>query len=159
MPTIEQARKWAADFERAYPEELPDRLRWFVESLGVRPNHLLRLMGAPREQVQLLAEGAIDWRWAVRQFGEGSAWWAESAIRQAIVLYQYDWRALKGRLSRPVDREFEVAAPGGHGVALRDLPADRREEALLGLIAQDGPQSSSALVAYLSQPDQVRAGS
>src|SRR5579884_3571513 len=111
MPTIEQVRKWAADFERAYPEELPDRLRWFVESLGVSPKHLLRLMGVPREEIEQLTASDVDWRWAVQYFGEAPAWWAENAIRQALVHYQYDWRALKDRLSRPVDEEFEVAEP------------------------------------------------
>jgi hypothetical protein len=109
MPTIEQVRKWAADFEQAYPEELPDRLRWFVEALGVSPNHLLRLMGVPRDEVERLAKGGVDWRWAVKHFGEERAGWAESVIGQAIVLYQYDWRALKDRLTRPVDKEFELA--------------------------------------------------
>jgi hypothetical protein len=159
MPTIEQTRAWADDFERSYPEELPDRLRWFVQELGVSQSHLLRLMGVSRDEVERLAEGGVDWGWAVKHFGERPAWWADSVIRQAIVLYQYDWRALKDRLSRPVDREFELAEPGGRFTALGDLPADRREEALLVLIAQDGPQSASALIAYLSQPESVPARS
>jgi hypothetical protein len=44
-------------------------------------------------------------------------------------------------------------------MALADLPADRREEALLVLIAQDGPQATSALIAYLSQPESAPARS
>src|SRR5579885_846516 len=118
MPTWEQVRKWAADFEQVYPEELPDRLRWFVESLGVSPTHLLRLMGVPREEAERLAEGGVDWRWAVKYFGEEPAWWAESTISQALVAYQYDWLALKERLARPLDQEFEVAEPGGRFIAL-----------------------------------------
>src|SRR5947209_3756599 len=152
MPTIEQARKWAADFEQAYPEELPDRLRWFVKNLGVGPNHLLRLMGVPRGEVGRLAEAGVDWGWAVEHFGEGPAWWAESLIRQAIVSYQYDWHALQERLAHPLDTEFEVAEPGGHVAALGSLPPDRREDVLLGHIAQGGPQATLALIAYLSLP-------
>jgi hypothetical protein len=159
MPTLEQTRAWAADFERVYPESLPDRLRWFVSELGISQNHVLRLMGVPREQVEQLAEGSVDWDWVVKQFGEGPAWWAESTIRQALVFYQYDWRAFKERLSRPVDKEFEVTEPGGRSSPLGSLPADRREEVLLVLVAQGGPQSTSALIAYLSQQDKVLAGS
>jgi hypothetical protein len=159
MPIIEQVRKWAADFEQAYPEELPDRLRWFVEDLGVSQNHLLRLMGVPRDEVERLAEGGVDWGWAVKHFGEGPAWWAESLIRQALVSYQYDWLALKERLAHPLDKEFEVAVPGGRVTALGSLPADRREDILLGHIAQGGPQATLALIAYLSQRQSVPAGS
>ena len=122
MPTIEQARAWAADFEGSYPEELPDRLRWFVEDLGVGQNHLLRLMGVPRDEVERLAEGGVDWSWVVQHFGEERAWWAESVIRQAIVLYQCDWLALKDRLSRPMGEEFEVAQPGGVSLRRRTCP-------------------------------------
>lgn len=159
MPTIEQVRKWAADFEQAYPEELPDRLRWFVEALGVSQNHLLRLMGVPRNEVERLAEGGVDWRWAVQHFGEEPAWWAESLVRQAIVFYQYDWHALKERLAHPLDKEFEVAELGGRFTTLGSLPADRREDILLTQIAQGGPQVTLALVAYLSQPEGIAARS
>jgi hypothetical protein len=155
MPTIEQVRKWVADFESVYPEELPDRLRWFVESLGVSPKRLLRLMGVPRDQSERLAERGVDWARAVEQFGEEPAWWAESAIRQAIVFYQYDWQALKERLARPLDSDygFEVPEPGGRFTALADLPAGRWEDVLLDRIAQGGLQATMPLVAYLSQPE------
>jgi hypothetical protein len=159
MPTSEQLRAWADDFERVYPEEWADRLRWFVEELGVSQSHLLRLMGVSREEVERLADRQVDWGWAVEHFGEEPAIWAESTIAQALVRFRYDWRGLKDRLSRPVDEEFELAQPGGRYLALRDWPPDRLEEALLVLIAQDGPQSTSALIAYLSQPDTVPARS
>jgi hypothetical protein len=159
MPSIEQIRNWADDFEKAYPEELPERLRWFVEVLGVGQNHLLRLMGVVREEVERLAEGGLDWRWAVKQFGEDRAWWAESVIRQAIVFYHYDWPALKERLARPLDKEFEVALPGGQFATLGSLPAERRESILLDQVAGGGPQATLALIAYLSQPESALVGS
>jgi hypothetical protein len=155
MPTIEQLRKWATDFEQAYPEELPDRLRWFVEELGAGQNHLLRLMGVPQNEAVRLSEGRVDWHRAVEHVGEEAGWWAESLIRQAIVVYQYDWRALKERLTRPLDKEFEVAELGGRFTTLGSLPPDRRDDILLNQIAQGGPQVTLALVAYLSQPESV----
>jgi hypothetical protein len=158
MPTIEVVRKWASDFERVYPEELPDRLRWFVTDLGVSQSHLLRLMGVPRDEVERLADVSVDWPRAVQQFGEGAAWWAESSIRQILVSYLYDWRALKERLSQPLDKEYEVAEPGGRTTALGSLPPDRREDILLSHITLGGPQTSLALIAYLSQPERVPAG-
>ena len=159
MPTIEQVRAWAADFERSYPEELPDRLRWFVEDLGVRPGPLLRLMGASREEAEQLADGGVDWDWAVNHFGEESAWWAESVIGQALVHYQYDWKALRDRLARPLDKELDMDVPelGGRFTPLRSLPPDRREDVLLGQVAQGGPGSTLALIAYLCQPEGVPA--
>ncbi len=161
MPTIERVRAWAADFERSYPEELPDRLQWFVQELGVSQNHLLRLMGVPPDELEQLAEGAVDWRWAVEHFGEGPACWAESVIGQVIVLYHYDWRALKDRLSRPLEKEFEyeVAEPGGRFTPLGSLPPDRREDILLSHIARGGPDATLALIAYLSSSESVPARS
>jgi hypothetical protein len=152
MPTEEQVDYWADDFEREYPEELPDRLRWFVEQLGVRKDHLLRLLGLPPERVRELASRDINWEAVVAEVGEASAWWAESAIDVPLRLYHYDWRGLKERLSRPVGREFEVMLPGGETVPASRLPADRREEILLLLASQDTEQAWQALIAYLSQP-------
>jgi hypothetical protein len=160
MPTLEQVRKWADDFEREYPEELDDRLDWFVDQLGVRQEQLLRLMGIPRKDIaDLTARGVVDWSGVVQRVGEDAAWWAESALRRTLVLYQYDWKALKERLRRPVDEEFELVQVGGRVVPLSRMPADQREEALLTLAAQDGPQSVTALIAYLSHPGIVLAGS
>jgi hypothetical protein len=163
MPTFEQVRRWADDFEQEYPEDLAARLRWFVNQLGVRPEHLLRMMGMSRQRIEAmvedLAENSLDWSWVINEVGEESAWWAESPIGQALVLYQYDWRALKERLSRPVDKEFEVVQPGGCVVPLSRLSAAQREEALLTLAAQEGSRSVTALIAFLSQRGGVPTGS
>jgi hypothetical protein len=160
MPTLEQVRKWADDFEREYPEDLAGRLRWFVNRLGVRQERLLRLAGLSRKDaVDLAAGGGVDWSWVVQHVGEEAAWWAESAIGQALVLYQYNSHALRERLGRPVDKEFDLVQPGGRVVPLSCLPPDEREEALLTLATQDGPQSVQALIAYLSQPGGVVTGS
>jgi hypothetical protein len=152
MPTLEQVTDWGDDFEREYPEEVADRLRWFVDRLGVPPERLLRLLGLPRERAQELAKGDVNWEAIVAEVGEEAAWWAESTIGAALVRYQYNWRALKEHLSRPVDREFEVVRPGGESVPVGRLPADQREEVLLLLAAQNTPQALEALIAYLSQP-------
>src|SRR5690348_12585777 len=80
MDIVEQREQWAADFEREYPEELPDRLRWFTERLGIPPYRLLRLMGLSRAEAEELAKRPVDWDAVVARYSEESGWWAERGI-------------------------------------------------------------------------------
>jgi hypothetical protein len=157
MPTLEQVTDWGDDFDREYPEELADRLRWFVERLGVLPERVLRLLGLSRERAQEVVQGGIDWKAAVAEASEEAAWWAERTLAGALRLYRYDWRALRERIRRPADREFEVVQPGGTPVPASGLPSDQREEVLLLLACQEMSQAREALLAYLSQPANAAA--
>ena len=151
MDVVEQRQQWAADFEREYPEELPDRLRWLVERLGIRPYHLLRLMGLSRPEAEELAKGPVDWDAVVAKYTEESGWWAEGTVMDLLSRYHLDWHALRERLHQPPDRTLRFYRPGGWAVSPDELPPEEREPVLLALIAEGGPRSSAALLAYLLQ--------
>ncbi len=157
MPTLEQTRAWAEEFERQYPETLPRRLQWLTQNVGIRQYHLLRLMGVSRLDAEECEEGSVGWSSAVETFSEAQMSWAEERIYQALDFYHFDWKALEERLHQPLDREFSVARPGGETLSLGEIPEEEREDILLNLIAQGGAQSITALIAFLSMPGVVPA--
>jgi hypothetical protein len=152
MDIVEQREQWAAEFEREYPEELPDRLRWFTERLGIQPYHLLRLMGLSRPEAEALAKGPLDWDAVIARYSEESAWWAEGTVMNLLSYYHFDWHALRERLHQPPDRSMRIYRPGGWAVSPDELPREERESILLTLIAEGGPRSSAAALAYLLHP-------
>jgi hypothetical protein len=152
MKTWEQLRAWADDFEREYPEEVADRLRWFVEKLGVRPYHVLRLLGLSRQEASRLSAGEVGWAQIVEQVGEQAAWWADSTLRQLVGRFRYDWRALKDRLAQTIEEDYWVSLPGGREVRPGSLSPEELEDNLLPLIAQGSVGIDPALIAYLTHP-------
>jgi hypothetical protein len=158
MDIVEQREQWAADFEREFPEELPDRLRWFTDRLGIRPYHLLRLMGLSRAEAEELARGPVDWDAVIARYSEESAYWAAGRVLSLLHHPPRDWRALRDQLRQPIDRPLRVLRPGGWEVSPYELPPEERETVLLTLIAA-GYASSSYLLAYLTAPNATGAPS
>ncbi len=157
MDIVEQRREWAADFEREYPEELPDRLRWFTERLGICPYHLLRLMGLSREEAQEVGKDCVNWGAVIARYSEESAWWAADRVRDLLRDSRWNWRALRDQLRQPIDRPLRVLRPGGWEVSPYELPPEERETVLLTLIAAGS--ASSYLLAYLTAPGDPAAPS
>jgi hypothetical protein len=158
MDIVEQREQWSADFDRELPEELPDRLRWFTDKLGIRPYHLLRLMGLSRPEAEELARGPVDWDAVIARYSEESAYYAEGRVMNLLQDAHWNWRALRDQLRQPIDRPLRVLRPGGWGVSPYELPLEERETVLLTLIAADCA-SSSYLLAYLTAPNAAAAPS
>jgi hypothetical protein len=152
MDIVEQREQWSADFDREYPEELPDRLRWFTDRLGIRPYHLLRLMGLSRPEAEELARRPVNWDAVIAQYSEESAWWAEGKVMALLAGCHFNWHALRERLRQPLDRASRVLRPGGWDISPDELPPEERETVLLTLIAAEGGGWSPHLLAYLAQP-------
>ena len=101
-------------------------------------------MGMSREQADNLVDGGVDWKWAVQEVGEESAWWAESMICQAIALYHFDWESLREELRGQSAGGFLLARPDGKAVSLSTLLPEEQENALLTLVAQGGSNTIAA---------------
>jgi hypothetical protein len=152
MATTEQIEQWLSEFDEEYPEELPQRFQWLVDRLGISPRHVLRLMGlSPDDVSQLISNGEVDWSAAISQASEESAWLTESLIVHLLSRFHYDWKALHQSLRQPPPRELEVPLLGGKMVSISRLDPRKREDALLSMIAQDGPYAHQAFMTYLAQ--------
>jgi hypothetical protein len=155
MDVVEQREQWRAAFEREYPEELPDRLRWFTDRLGIQPYHLLRLMGLPRAEAEQLAKGPVERAAVIDRYGEESAWWVENKVGYLVTREHDNWHAVREQLRQPSPPGFRVPRPGGWEILPQDLPPEERETVLLTMIADRNSGSFLPLLAYLSQPGPV----
>jgi hypothetical protein len=149
MPTAEQVEEWADDFEKSYPDSLPDRLRWFHQELKVDRDRLLRLIGVPADKL----EGHHDdlWDWAVDSYPDGAAW-AEEMLLQTITFFDYNWRALQDCIRQPLGEQFRVHQQGGEVVQLKELATAEQDKVLLSLIGEGGEKAVHPLVVFLSLP-------
>ncbi|MBV9124704.1 MAG: hypothetical protein JO112_15210 [Planctomycetes bacterium] len=154
MPTHEKARELADAFEAVYPEELPQRLQWWCHVLGIDHLRFLRLMGMSGKEAK--AKKSQDWdiilkdqRWRER------GWWIEGKLHELLSLFDYDWQALSERLHHPLvsaekEEPTRLTRPKGAVEPLRYTPNGEETELLLNLMTETGPESLSALLAYLT---------
>src|SRR5262249_2815688 len=94
---------------------------------------------------------------------EDGARWVEELLCQLMALFGYDWRALANCLHQPAEAgvrpELErVSRPAGPIGRLRTVPPCGREETLLALISQGGPDVLLWLLEYLTQSTRDGAG-
>ena len=158
MDILEQREQWSADFDRECPEEMTDRLRWFTDRLGIRPYHLLRLVGLSRQEAEELAKAPVDWDAVIASYSEESVWWAAGRVMSLLRDARWNWRAVRDQLHQPTGRPLRVLRPGGWEISPYELPPEERETVLLTLIAA-GYGSSSYLLAYLCAPTATGAPS
>jgi hypothetical protein len=153
MTTERRAARLGEEFDEAYPDTLPRRLEWLADHLRIDRSRFLRLMGLAPDEV----EANLDTPWeAIAEQWEDQAWWVEELLCQLIALFSYDWRALANRLHQPAEAgtrpELErVSRPAGQIDRLQASPPCGREETVLALISQGGPDALVWLIEYLTQ--------
>jgi hypothetical protein len=153
MAAERRAARLGEEFDESYPDTLPGRLEWLTDHLRIDRPRFLRLMGLAPDEVE--ANLHAPWE-ALAERWQDEAWWVEELLCQLIALFGYDWRALANRLHQPAEAgarpELErVSRPAGHIDRLRAVPPCGREETLLALISQGGPDALVWLVEYLTQ--------
>jgi len=153
MPAHRKARQLATEFENVYPTTLPERLAWWCHVLGIDRPRFLRMMGVSADE----ANGQKNKSWEAilkNKEWEENGWWVEGKLHELLALFDYDWKALAERLHQNVRASGEeltrVTRPQGDMAKTRSLPNDDGTEILLNELAKAGPQSFSALLAYLS---------
>jgi hypothetical protein len=150
MPTSRQLRAWTSTFESVYPVTLPERLEWWVRTMGVEPCLLLRLMGLSQAEVDQFREGAWP---AIVDRWPNEAWWLQEVLMGLMQRYWLDWRELARELHQPLAAAryglHHVVLPGGHSVPVHELSRDLRTDYLLPLIVNP-PGAVWALFAFLS---------
>jgi hypothetical protein len=156
MPTHKKARELADTFDKAYPESLPQRLRWWCQVLGIDRGRFLRLMGMSAQQAAQNKDR--DWEEILedREWQE-RGWWLEGKLHEILTLFHYDWKELAEYLHQPQAADGQeapsrVARPKGKVIPLRCRPNGQDANLLLNLLAEGGPESLPALLVYLSEP-------
>ena len=93
MPTQKMARELADAFEKAYPADLPERLRWWCRVLGIDRVRFLRMMGMSANEAK--EKSSQDWKTILQDhdwLDRGR--WVEGKLHELLSLFDYDWRAL-----------------------------------------------------------------
>ena len=153
MAAERRAARLGEEFDQSYPDTLPGRLEWLADHLGIDRPRFLRLMGLAPDEVE--ANLHVPWE-AIAEQREDEARWVEQLLCQLIALFGYDWRALANRLHQPAEADARpeldrVSRPAGQIGRLRAIPPCDREETLLALISQGGPDALVWLIEYLTQ--------
>ena len=167
MPTLERVRQLADDFERDYPDSLPDQLTWWMKVLGVHRSRMLRLIGLT--PIEIARAKTRDWPRLVHTHRLRAAW-VEELLGQLLEQYSYDFDALStelhaGRLRSVslVARQLKALRPTlrrprrlfewpTYSLLSRQNSASTLDTALLGRIYRGGPEALKALRAFLSKP-------
>lgn len=165
MQTYRKIDELARKFDDAYPEELCARLEWWSKTLGIDRVRLLRLIGmsarrAEERKGEDLKEilRSPDW--------ETKAQRIEGGLHRLLALFHYDWHALAERIHTPAVGT-EPAGPSrvtrqkGGVTRLLDMANGGTTDLLINRMAYGGPESLSALLAFLaaSPAGDHRAGS
>lgn len=154
MPTYQKARELANAFEAAYPDELPQRLKWWCHVLGIDRVRFLRLMGMSAKEAKEKKNREWDTILQDRAWA-GRGCWLEGKLHELLSFFDYDWKALSERLHHPLvlaegQEPTHVNRAQGTIEQLRYVPNGDGTELLLNIMAEKGPESLSALLAYLS---------
>jgi hypothetical protein len=154
MLTSDQVRRLSEDFYNAYPEELPDRLQWCVDQLGIRARPVMRLMGIPAAEAEERSRtDPIDWEAVVEKVGEQAAFWMEALIFRIFSWWHYDLEECRADLRQTVPEKVPILVAGGTEVWLSEVPEADREEVLLQAIIQRSPYALLSLKAILRPQD------
>jgi hypothetical protein len=154
MPTQDQVRRLAADFEREYPESLTDRLKWWAHVLGIDRIRLFQLLGLSGPEAARTPLTALP---RVVDAQEDRAEMVDEMLGQLLASFDYDLHALRTALHRPVgpgsEEKRRVKRQPGIVVPLPYTPGPQaRSGILLNEIVAGGPSAPRALLAYLSEP-------
>jgi hypothetical protein len=162
MPTYTRARQLATAFENVYPQTLPERLAWWCHVLGINRPRFLRMLGMSADEANDQQNKSWEAILTKREWEE-NGWWVEGKLHELLALFDYVWQALAERLHQPVQANGEalprVTRPPGDVAQRPYLPGGAGAEILLNQLAERGPQSFSALLAYLSGPSLKRGRS
>ena len=156
MPTQEQLRRWTEEFEREYPESLPDRLKWWADVLGIDRIRLFRLLGLSGSEAARTPLTALP-RVADEQVDRAEV--LDDMLGQLLASFDYDLQALIAALHEPVGPTSQEKGKGraerrpDDVVPLPYTPGPQvRRGLLLNQIVAGGPFALRALQAYLSEP-------
>jgi hypothetical protein len=117
------------------------------------------MMGLSADEAKSQQQKAWESILAKKEWEE-NGWWVEDKLHDLLALFDYDWSALAERLHQTVQANGEPAThltgPQGDSANLHNLPSGDGSEALLNELAQAGPQSFAALLAYLAGKPSAR---
>ncbi|HVC96780.1 MAG TPA: hypothetical protein VND64_24085 [Pirellulales bacterium] len=156
--TIERLAK---EFDRVYPPELSARLGWWRHVLGIDSARFLRMLGMSAEQAA--RRKGEDFEGILEDPGwEENALLVEGSLHRLLSLFHYDWHALAARIHAPVVKTkngmpSRVSRQNGEADRPRYTPNGDASDLLINRMADGGPQSLSALMAYLAE-SQGRGG-
>jgi hypothetical protein len=153
MDVYRKTTRLARQFEKDYPPELAQRLRWWGRALGIDRVRLLRMMGMSARQASQAKDRALqdilrDSEW------EQKAWVLEGNLVRLLSLFGFDQHALAERIHLPVvppesEEPSRVSRRQGEVVSLRSTPRGADADLLLKRMAQGGPDSLSDLLSVL----------
>jgi hypothetical protein len=144
----------ADEFVASYPDTLPRRLEWLSNNLRIGRQRFLRLMGLAPDDIE--EHLGVPWE-AIAERWPDEARWVEELLRQLIAPFSYDWKALAERLRQLAEDAAHQQPQGlsraaGYVGRLGAVPPAERQQILLTLIAQGGPDVLGWLLEYLTQP-------
>jgi len=160
MPTLEDARRLASNFERVYPETLPRQLAWWVRSLGIKPSRFIQLIQARPGQAS--NPTPRTWQQLVTVHRQRAVW-IEELLGQLLARYSYDWEALAADLNEPPKSRLEGYSPRiiphrGKSRTIQKYQSlveashrSRRDRAPLKSIYRGGPDALNSLLSYLAK--------
>ena len=154
MPIYKKTAELARKFDSAYPPELFARLQWWGDALGINRVRLLRLLGMSKHQAEQrkncdLQEIIRNPKW------KENVQLVEASLLRLLSLFHYDWPALAERIHSPVagvqqEGPSRVTRGKGEVTRLQYTPNGASFELLINRVIAGGPDSLSALLAYLS---------
>jgi hypothetical protein len=155
MPIYKKTAELARKFDAAYPQELSARLQWWGEALGIDRVRLLRLIGMSAHQAASLTKSEDLFEVLKDPQWEKNAQMVEGSLHTLLSLFQYDWHALAERIHSPLaegqgEPHSRTKRRNGKVTGLRYTPNGASSDLLINRMAEGGPESLSALVAYLS---------
>ena len=155
MPTYKKTAQLAKKFDAAYPQELCARLEWWGKALGIDRVRLFRLIGMSAHQAASMTkpddlnEVLKDPQWVK------NAQMVEGSLVTLLSLFHYDWKVLAARIHSPISQGqgegmSRISRRNGEVARLRYTPNGSSSDLVINRMAEGGPESLSALVAYLS---------
>jgi hypothetical protein len=155
MPTQAQLRRMVEDFERDYPNSLPERLKWWSRELGIEKVRLFRLLGMSATEAKRTPWAALKRAVSERK---DRAEQVDEMLGQILASYDYNLAAMKEALHP--HENVKNARPSPMTQLRRDAgrlqertPLEHRTRILLSAIAGGGPAALSALTTYLLKPE------
>jgi hypothetical protein len=154
MRICKQTDELAKKFDATYPGELSARLQWWSKTLGIERVRLLRMIGMSALQAEE-HKGAHLKKILQSPDWEANAQMLEGGLHRLLALFHYDWHALAGRIHGPVaeTQQGELSrVPRRKGAVeqLRSAPDGDASDQLINRRADGGPQSLTALLAFLA---------
>jgi hypothetical protein len=154
MGIYKKTDELAKKFDAAYPKKLSSRLNWWSKALGIGRARLLRMLGMSKQEAEEhkdedLKEILKSSNW------EANAQLLEGGLHRLLALFHYDWHSLAERIHRlvaPSEQEepSRVSRRKGEVKQLRYAPNGDADDLLILRMAEGGPQSLSAVLAYLA---------